>query len=302
MLALLSAGRLAASPSYYVHPGDLLWWLFYSLYPENFSEMTAVWVGAEQDLLGWALCPPTSDYMDVYIQPAIMDTPAARTMLDWTLHRRQALTLARGGNKLHCMWIAPQDEAKISWLETAGFTRQPSRTLVLSRSLAEPLPQPSLPEGFVLRPLAGEGEAAQRARASYAAFDSLLPFEQYLARLLAFMRSPAYQSQWNRVAATLDGEHAAFCTCWLDDQTRVGLFEPVGTHPAFQRRGLARALLADSLRQMQAAAMAHAMVCVSHDNPAALRLYTSLGFAPQETLYEYARPAALPADRTGNEG
>jgi len=39
----------------------------------------------------------------------------------------------------------------------------------------------------------------------------------------------------------------------VDDENAAGLFEPVGTHPAHQRRGLARAVCIDALHALRAA-------------------------------------------------
>lgn len=58
----------------------------------------------------------------------------------------------------------------------------------------------------------------------------------------------------------------------------VGLFEPVATHPDFQRRGLGKAVMAEGFRRMKAAGMRRATLGFDPDNVAARALYTSLGF------------------------
>jgi len=59
---------------------------------------------------------------------------------------------------------------------------------------------------------------------------------------------------------------------------RVGLFEPVATHPDFQGQGLGKAVMAEGLHRMQAAGMTRAIVGFDPNNKAALALYTALGF------------------------
>ncbi len=81
----------------------------------------------------------------------------------------------------------------------------------------------------------------------------------------------------NRAAAP-DGRIAAFCIAWLDPLNRVGLFEPVGTHLDFQRKGLGRAVVFEGLRQLRAAGMQTAIVGAESDNPPAYHLYVSVGF------------------------
>jgi len=56
-----------------------------------------------------------------------------------------------------------------------------------------------------------------------------------------------YRQELDRIALCDDGAVAAFCTAWLDVDNGVGLLEPVGTHPAHRRRGLARAVCLDPL-------------------------------------------------------
>jgi ribosomal protein S18 acetylase RimI-like enzyme len=59
----------------------------------------------------------------------------------------------------------------------------------------------------------------------------------------------------------------------------VGMFEPVATHPDFQGKGLAKAVMAEGLRRMKAAGIRRATLGFDPNNAAALGLYRSLGFA-----------------------
>jgi ribosomal protein S18 acetylase RimI-like enzyme len=56
------------------------------------------------------------------------------------------------------------------------------------------------------------------------------------------------------------------------------LFEPVGTHPDFQRKGLGKAVMVEGMRRMKAAGMRRAVVGFDPNNAAAFALYTSMGF------------------------
>jgi predicted acetyltransferase len=76
-----------------------------------------------------------------------------------------------------------------------------------------------------------------------------------------------------------DGRGASACTIWFDGVNGVGLFEPVGTHPDFQGKGLGKAVMAEGLRRMKAAGMTRAIVGFDPNNVAALALYTAMGFS-----------------------
>ena len=84
-----------------------------------------------------------------------------------------------------------------------------------------------------------------------------------------------------------DGRCAAFCLFWLDPVNQVGLFEPVGTHPDFQRQGLGKALLLESLRQMKERGMESAIVLTNEGNTAAIRLYESVGFQATNKMLDF---------------
>jgi ribosomal protein S18 acetylase RimI-like enzyme len=116
-----------------------------------------------------------------------------------------------------------------------------------------------------------------------------MPFEAYRRRYLRFMRSPVYVPEMDIVVEAPDGRIAEFCIAWLDPANRVGLFEPVGVHPAFQRRELGKAVVLEGLRRMQARGMRTAIVCSLWDNPAALRLYESAEFQIVDRLHTYEK-------------
>lgn len=64
---------------------------------------------------------------------------------------------------------------------------------------------------------------------------------------------------------------------------KVGLVEPVGTHPDFRRMGLARAVMLEGLRRMQAYGMQSVMIASSAENVASRTLYDGLGFTELES-------------------
>jgi ribosomal protein S18 acetylase RimI-like enzyme len=113
--------------------------------------------------------------------------------------------------------------------------------------------------------------------------------DDYCRRTLRFMRSPVYRPKLDIVAAAPDGRIAAFCIAWLDTTNRVGLFEPVGVHPDFQRRGLGKAVVLEGLRRMQTNGMDQATVCSLWHSPAAQALYESAGFRTVDRLQAYKK-------------
>jgi predicted N-acetyltransferase YhbS len=83
-----------------------------------------------------------------------------------------------------------------------------------------------------------------RVEAQRAAF---APSDFLLERYERVRRTWPYRATLDRIVLTDDDQVVAFCTAWLDEQNAAGLLEPVGTDPAHQRRGLARAVCLDAL-------------------------------------------------------
>lgn len=67
----------------------------------------------------------------------------------------------------------------------------------------------------------------------------------------------------------------------------------VGVHPAYQRRGIARALMQASMDMIRQRGGQFALLQVDHDNAAAVHLYRTLGFADERTFTTYRRSPSL---------
>ena len=87
-----------------------------------------------------------------------------------------------------------------------------------------------------------------------------------------------------------EGQVAAFCINWLDVETCVALFEPVGTHPDFLRRGLGKALLCHALHAIREAGMHQAIVLTNWNNEPAIGLYHAAGFQDNGHLLLFGKP------------
>src|SRR4029078_7724479 len=95
----------------------------------------------------------------------------------------------------------------------------------------------------------GPDELEARVEVHRAAFHpSRLTVPKY-ERLIG---APHYRFEDDLVVEAPDGSLAAFAIAWFDPVALIGEFEPVGTHPDHQRRGLARAVLTHGLRRFQA--------------------------------------------------
>lgn len=287
MQAVLSAGRQAANRAYYVHPGDLSWWLFYT--DENYRDKICLWEWNSR-LAGWSLLSTSSRSFDVFVIPEMHGRSLEAKIMLWAEENQSSALRKLNSRSIRTLWVAETDQPRKHWLEMRGFQPNLQGMLLMQRPLGRDLPEVRLPDGYQVRPVAGAHEARPRAAASHAAFSSSSDFEAYWPRMLRFMQSPVYQPENDLVVVAPDGDFASFCILWPDPVTRVGLFEPVGTHPSQQGRGLGKAVLAAGLQRLKKLGMTQAQVCVESDNLPAIRLYESLGFLRSFRLITYEKP------------
>ena len=202
---------------------------------------------------------------------------------------------ARGwlGGRGEAAWIGERDEEMVSYLTDLGLER--AHTDISYRWDLEKtaVPEPVLPEGWVLRHLEGEQEADNRRAASHAAFQSTMEHEDHLNRYLKFMRSPVYDAERDLVAVAPDGRIAAFMI-WWPDQTGIAQIEPFGTHPDFHRQGAGRALMYNGLRKMKDAGMRATRVVTDVPRSDATSFYSAVGFDDVGRLHWWGTPYPNP--------
>lgn len=100
-----------------------------------------------------------------------------------------------------------------------------------------------------------------------------------------------YDPALDLAVETDDGQMAGYSLYWFDPTTGVGLVEPVRVEEAFQRRGLARAMLTAGIDRLVRRGATR--LKIAYESDAAGALYQSLGFRPMSTATWYrASPAS----------
>jgi mycothiol synthase len=185
------------------------------------------------------------------------------------------------------------DSDRIILLERHGFVRQPVRSLHLARSLREPIPPPTLPAGFEIRPLKGRDEVEEWVRLHRATFGTE---HMTVGERLAMMSGTDYSPDLDLVMVGPGGRLAAYCMCQIfrEENARTGRNEgytdPVATHPAHQRRGLARALLLTGLRLLQERGVETATMGTSSENGKMQQAAKAVGFRVESATVWFAKP------------
>lgn len=189
------------------------------------------------------------------------------------------------GKKELIVWVNSTDDSMKNLFGERGYAR--SKFLaehMRRRFISRPIPDSVPPSGYVVRTLGDESKLPARSWLSWKAFHPDEPDEKYQgwAWYKNVQRVPLYRRDLDIVAIAEDGELAAFCTVWFDDVTRTAVFEPVGTHPQHQKRGLGKAVMSEGLRRAQR--LGATLATVSSYSTGAHALYESMGFTEFDLL------------------
>lgn len=162
-----------------------------------------------------------------------------------------------------------RDEEFFDRLETLGFVRAPDQDFVQMWQQPTTSPaEPSLATGFRFDD--------DRFRTSGTSHHLAQRNGRQVAERLREVS--LYRPDLDLCIRDANGTVAAYCLCWLDVANSVGMFEPVRTEDAYQRRGLGRALLAEGTRRLMANGATTIKVAREADNAASAALYRRSGF------------------------
>ncbi len=196
------------------------------------------------------------------------------SMQEWEQALDAGRPLADGVDTILQLGAFDADVGRIDFLKANGFTETGHFGYHLRRSLETPIPEPTLSEGWRVRHVLEDDFDARVAVHRDSWHRSTFTLEQYLQ----VRGIDVFDPELDLVAESPDGELASYCIGWVDAALGVGSFEPVGTPPAWRRRGLGREVQYEGLRRMQAKGMHSARLGTAGFNDRAFGLYTSCGF------------------------
>ncbi|CAG0983917.1 hypothetical protein ANRL4_02047 [Anaerolineae bacterium] len=249
---------------------------------ETIRANTGLWFDEHDQLVGYAILDETNLIAETL--PGVVET-LFPCIIAWADVRNQ-------GNELEMM-CRDSDTHQMVLLEQHGFVRQLGGAIHMQRSLLTPIPDPMLPPGFVIRPITGEMEVAAHVTLHRAAWHTDYMTVEYR---LSMMRTPSYDQALDLLAVAPDGRLAAYCMCYISPEENAlsgsldGHTDPIATHPDFQCRGLAGALLLAGMKLLRARGMETAKLGTSLDNIAMQRAAVRVGFEATYRTVSYARP------------
>ena len=220
-----------------------------------------------------------------------------RALLHWNQARAREAAAEWTGPEPHAFnsWVGETQPGAIALLESEGYERV-RYGFMMVRPLAEPIPDAPLPDGLQVRPVV-EADHRRIWDADTEAFrDHWEAAVRTEEDFVGWFSTPSIDTSMWRVA--WDGDEIAgsvMSFTFPEEIAKLGVkrgwLEHISVRRPWRRRGLAAALIADSLRELRARGLDEAALGVDAENPTgALRLYESLGFHRHHTGICFRKP------------
>lgn len=249
-------------------------WYFASRYleqPEYFTSRLHLWRNDRGELLacvirGTNFIHPQIDYEHRYLEPEV---------LDWA-----ELNFQGDKGQLNFM-VYDWDTERQALLAERGYQNLGAIEDMRIYDLNQPVQKPVLPPGFRFITGADLTDYGERIELTNQVWNMSLDEAWFRGKSTA----PSYSFDLDLVVLSPEGRQVAYSLVWLYPDNRTAEIDPLGTHPEYRKRGLARALILESFRRMQENGICHAYIGSDAEDAVVSRLYSS--FQPVETYQGY---------------
>ena len=258
----LAEMRDEVSQAGYFQFGDLMWRVHYA--PNRFDGATdlQIWDDADGRIGGFTHYAGADDNPEFFLRPELYDSPMASEMIDWAVARARMGEASR--IETSCI---DADEPKAAFLSKAGFKQFDDPMVFMARSMDIPCGTLDLPADYAI--------VSHRDRPDLPGVTGV-PIAQ--DAYSALCRAPGYRDELGLRICYQEREIVAGCICWHDDVGNCGEFEPVGTAEGHRGKGLAFAVMAQTLENLSRTGAEVVYVRTGKANAPAIRLYQKLGF------------------------
>lgn len=236
----------------------------------------------------------------VFLDPDWQGRGIGRGMVRWMESRQREIAAAHAPerSKYFQRYVTDKDHWQTSLLVSEGY--RPERyTFQMVRPTLDDIPDFPLPDGLELRPVRPE-HYRLIWDADYEAFQDHWGYsppteERYQAWLAneTIFQPDLWQIAWDVATNEIAGQVRTFID-WVANRKHNharGYTEFISVRRPWRRRGLARALIAESLRVQRARGMTSSALGVDTENlSGATRVYEDCGFRVESTSTIYRKP------------
>ena len=147
----------------------------------------------------------------------------------------------------------------------------------------------TLEDGFSVQSFAESSDYAGRVELVQKTFDNPRYVQENLKGLIA---SPDYIGEYNLSVVSPEQKQVAYCVGWHEQAREyTGYIEPMGTHPAYRRRGFAKALAKECFARMKANGIRQVEIASRAEPDVSNFLYDSLCPQTKREVHKYAKTA-----------
>lgn len=254
----------------------------YAEYRAKLPEIVHIWEDAGGQIVG-VVIPEYDGGVFLQVHPDVRHIEPA--MIDWA-EAHLPRTNEAGEQELD-IWAQEGDTFRSELLTRRGYTRTEAHEIIRRRPMSEPVPSFPYDESYTIRNMRKHPDDQRQLVALLnAAFNRTFHQPEEYRN---FQESPYYRAEFDMVAEAPDGTLAANAGFTVHEKESFALIEPVCTHPDHQGKGLARAVMAEGLRRVQALGIDACFVGAWYSNPVSNHVYQSMGFRDGVSLYLWRR-------------
>jgi len=239
---------------------------------------------------------PPEGFLGFRVHPQFRGQSLEQDIIAWGTQRLQDAYQHQPGEIKLRSGCRTEQHDRVKLLEEWGFVAD-RYFFQMQRDLNQPIPQPQLPAGFVVRTLNAEQEAKAWVEMFNQTFiDHWNHHDLTMEEYHHYLKNPNYCPNLDLVATAADGTLAGFCEGQIypyDNQRNgrnEGWINLLGTRRGFRQLGLGRAMLLTGMQRLKEEGMDIALLGVDSQNPSgALRLYESIGFQKRHTSISYVK-------------
>ena len=192
------------------------------------------------------------------------------------------------GTRSISAFISDFDEEFQSIARSRGYRKNQDAPSYMLRFDPRDLPPViSLPEGFALKSLADDNNRAKVNRVLHRGFNHAgEPPEGGIQLRQKLETAPNFRKELQIVVESPTGDFVSYCGMWCEPTNRFAMVEPVGTDPAYRRKGLGTAAVLKGIRR--AADLGATVAYVGTDKP----FYLAIGFKRMSAYYAWEKCCA----------
>lgn len=231
-------------PARWIYAEYLVCPLFTSMGLPNWHSTIRIWETDAQQIIG-VVSSETPD-QNVYLQIHPDFRFIENEMIEWA-QRYLAIIKSETGEKELSIWANDSDQFRMNLLKLSDYVPGDECEYLNAFYFDKPIGENPLPEGYVFKSMADGITLEERCLCAEAAFNS----SHLTTDIYQLMQSaPLYRKELDLCTVDSEGKVASFCTIWYDEESNVAYYEPVGTHPEHQKKGLGKAVLIEGLKRL----------------------------------------------------